>query len=70
MELQESCAPFIAMSLFFLPVKFYAHWCRHVKVAPNDEVELFETQCVHFYCFVIMPQCNEFMLVRSQIPFF
>ena len=35
---EELKTHFMAMSFFFLFDKFYAYWCRHVKVTGNDKV--------------------------------
>jgi len=35
---------YIAMSFFFLLAKYYACWCRHVKVTANGKEDVFERQ--------------------------
>jgi len=41
--LENDYVCFIVLSLFFLLIKFYAYWCWHKKVTPNDSGTFFET---------------------------
>jgi len=47
-QLDDYYMHFTALS-FFLFAKFYAYWCRHIKVTANNKVGYFPRHSVYWY---------------------